>query len=263
MIKILCLGDVVGDEGVGFLEGGGRLRALSAKLGADLVIVNGENSARGNGISIESAERLYDAGADVITGGNHTWKRREIYPMLDDAEYLVRPANYPAEAPGMGYVMADVRGYRILVMNMCGTVYMDPLTPPADTAERIFKAERGRYDFAVCDFHAEATSEKLFFARYFDGRFAAVFGTHTHVATADVQILPGGTGYITDLGMCGSHSGILGVKTSSVVHKYTVKTPLQFEACTGERQITGALFEIDEKTGKCTHAERVFVSEKN
>ncbi len=261
MIKILCLGDVVGDEGVSFLERGGRLRALASRLGAELVIVNGENSARGNGISVESAERLIDAGADIITGGNHTWKRREIYTKLDDADYLVRPANYPAEAPGMGYVIANVKGYRVLVMNMCGTVYMENLTPPAECAERILKNERSKYDFAVCDIHAEATSEKLFFGRYFDGRFAAVFGTHTHVATADVQILEGGTGYITDLGMCGSHSGILGVKTSSIVHKYTVKTPLQFEACTGDCQLNGAFFEIDEKTGRCTRAERVFERE--
>ncbi len=261
MIKILCIGDTVGDEGVSFLEKGGRLRALRTKLGADLVIVNGENSARGNGISVESAERLYDAGADVITGGNHTWKRREIYSMLDDADYIIRPANYPSEAPGMGYLIANVKGYRVLVMNLCGTVYMEPITPPADCAERILKAERGKYDIAVCDIHAEATSEKLFFARYFDGRISAVFGTHTHVATADVQVLPGGTGYITDLGMCGSHSGILGVKTSSIVHKFTVKTPLQFEASVGECQLNGAIFEIDEKTGRCTRAERVFERE--
>ncbi len=263
MIKILCLGDVVGDEGVSFLEHGGRLRSLRTRLGAELVIVNGENSARGNGISVESAERLYDCGADIITGGNHTWKRREIYTMLDDAEYLVRPANYPSEAPGMGYVIADVRGCRVLVMNLCGTVYMEPIYPPAECAERILKNERGKYDVAVCDIHAEATSEKMFFARFFDGRISAVFGTHTHVATADIQILSGGTGYITDVGMCGSHSGILGVKTESIIHKFTVKTPLQFEASVGERMLNGAYFEIDEKSGRCTRAERISETEKS
>lgn len=257
MIKVLCLGDVVGEEGVSYLESKGRLRDLGRRLKADLIIVNGENSARGNGISVESATRLYDCGADIITGGNHTWKRREIYSMLDDAEYLVRPANYPSEAPGMGYVIADVKGYRILVMNLCGTVYMDPLFPPAECAERILKNEKGKYDFAICDFHGEATSEKMFFARYFDGRISVVFGTHTHVATADAQVLPGGTGYITDLGMCGSHSGILGVKTESVIHKYTVKTPLQFEASVGDQRLNGAVFEIDESSGKCLRAERV------
>lgn len=256
MIKILCLGDVVGEEGVALLENG-VLRKLDQKYNADLIIVNGENSAEGNGISRDSANRLYDCGADIITGGNHTWKRREIYSMLDDEDFLIRPANYPAEAPGMGYVIAEVRGYRVLVMNLLGVVYMDPLTPPADTAERILRNEKGKYDIAVCDLHAEATSEKLFFARYFDGRISAVFGTHTHVATADAQILPGGTGYVTDLGMCGSHAGILGVKTESIVHKYTVKTPVMFEPAKGNCQYHGAFFEIDEQSGRCVRCERV------
>lgn len=257
MINLLCLGDVVGEEGVSFLESGGRLRKLREKYSADLVVVNGENSAQGNGISVDSATRLYDCGADVITGGNHTWKWREVYSMLDDGEYMVRPANYPAEAPGMGYAIADVRGYRILVINVLGVVYMDPITPPHLTVERILKNEKGRFDLAICDIHAEATSEKLFFARYFDGKLAAIFGTHTHVATADAQVLPGGTGYITDLGMCGSMNGILGVKSESIIHKFTVKTPNKFESATGNCMINGAYFELDEKTGKCTRAERV------
>lgn len=255
MIKILCLGDVVGEEGTAAVER--HLPALIRSVGADLVIVNGENSADGNGISRDSAERIYDAGADVITGGNHTFKRREIYSMLDDEEYMIRPANYPAEAPGMGYVIADVRGYRVLVMNVMGCVYMDNLAQPHETIERILRNEKGRYDMAVCDVHAEATSEKLFLGRYFDGRLSVLVGTHTHVATADCQILPGGTGYITDLGMCGSMNGILGVKTESVVHKYTVKTPVLFEPASGNVKLSGAVFEVDEKTGKCLRAERV------
>ena len=219
--------------------------------------MNGENSADGNGISKNSAERIYDAGADVITGGNHTFRRREIYTALDDEEYLIRPANYPAEAPGMGYVIADVNGYRVLVINVLGCVYMDPMIPPHETIEKILRAEKGRYDLSVCDVHGEATSEKLFLGRYFDGRLSVVFGTHTHVATADCQILPGGTGYITDLGMCGSHNGILGVKTQSIVHKFTVKTPVLFEPASGNVKLNGALFELDEKTGKCIGAHRV------
>lgn len=260
MLKILCLGDVVGVEGVRFLESGGRLRELRSKYKAELVIVNGENSAEGNGISRDSAERIYNSGADIITGGNHTWKRREIYDMLDDAEYMIRPANYPDSAAGMGYVIADVRGIRVLVINVCGNVYMEPVTPPAECVERILKKESGRYDLAVCDIHAEATSEKLFFARYFDGRISAVFGTHTHVPTADICILPGGTGYITDLGMCGSTNGILGVKTEAIVHKFTVRTPVLFEPAHGACRINGAYFELDESTGKCTKATRIEVT---
>lgn len=255
MLRILCLGDVVGEEGTAAVER--HLPALIRSVGADLVIVNGENSADGNGISRMSAERIYDAGADVITGGNHTYKRREIYSMLDDEEYMIRPANYPAEAPGMGYVIADVRGYRVLVMNVMGCVYMDSFAQPHETIEKILRSEKGRYDAAVCDVHGEATSEKLFLGRYFDGRLSVLFGTHTHVATADCQILPGGTGYITDLGMCGSHNGILGVKTESIVHKFTVKTPVLFEPAVGNVKLSGAVFDVDEKTGKCVKAERI------
>lgn len=255
MMKVLCLGDVVGEEGTAAIEK--SLPGLIRETRADLTIVNGENSADGNGISKNSAERIYDAGADVITGGNHTFRRREIYTALDDEEYLIRPANYPAEAPGMGYVIADVNGYRVLVINVLGCVYMDPMTPPHETIEKILRAEKGRYDLSVCDVHGEATSEKLFLGRYFDGRLSVVFGTHTHVATADCQILPGGTGYITDLGMCGSHNGILGVKTQSIVHKFTVKTPVLFEPASGNVKLNGALFELDEKTGKCIGAHRV------
>ena len=257
MIRILCLGDVVGEEGVRMLEQGGRLRKLITDKKADLTIVNGENSAEGNGISKESAERLSDAGADVITGGNHTWKRRDVYRTLDEGDCLLRPANYPADAPGVGYLIAEVRGYRVLVLNVAGNVYMEPVAPPADITARILKNERGNYDLSVCDIHAEATSEKLFFARYFDGKLSAVFGTHTHVQTADEQILPGGTGYITDAGMCGSMAGILGVKTESIVHKFTVRTPVQFEPAKGDCHIHGVLFGIDEKTGKCLYVERI------
>ena len=257
MIRVLCLGDVVGEEGVRFLERDGRLRKLASSKRADLIVVNGENSAPGNGISRESAERLLDAGADVITGGNHTWKQRDAARLLDDGESLIRPCNYPADAPGMGYLIADVRGYRVLVLNAAGVVYMDPVTPPADAVSRILKSERGNYDLSVCDLHAEATSEKLFFARYFDGKLSAVFGTHTHVQTADEQILPGGTGYITDVGMCGSMNGVLGVKTESVVHKFTVRTPVRFDPAEGNPALHGVLFSLDEKTGKCTAVERI------
>lgn len=257
MIKILALGDVVGSEGVAYLEKGSRLRKLIRDTGALLTIVNGENSADGNGITRNSAESLFDAGADIITGGNHTWKQKDIYQALDDEEYLVRPANYPSEAPGNGYVIADTGRTRVLVMNLLGTVYMDPVYPPVDTAEKILKNEKGRYDIAVCDLHAEATSEKLFFARHFDGRISAVFGTHTHVQTADNRVLPGGTGFITDLGMCGSAAGILGVRTDCVEHKFMVKTPVRFEPASGDCGLCGALFEIDENSGKCTSCERI------
>ncbi len=258
MIKLLCLGDVVGCAGVDALENGG-MRRLREKYSPDLVVVNGENAAEGNGLSVEAANRLYDCGADVITGGNHTWRKRELYRLLDEGEFCIRPANYPAEAPGMGYVLVVVQDKTVLVANLAGCAFMEPVTPPFEALARILNRESGRYDFAVCDFHAEATSEKLALARQFDGKLAALWGTHTHVATADLQILPGGTGYITDLGMCGSHSGVLGVKTESILHKYLVKTPVLFEPAVGDVQIHGAVFTIDPDTGKCVKTEQIFV----
>ena len=247
----------MGKDGTEYLSSGGRLGKLKEQYRADLVIVNGENSADGNGMTLASAESIYRSGADVITGGNHTFKWREIYDMLDDGGYAIRPANYPAVAPGHGCKIVDAKGYRVLVMNLMGTVFMDPLTPPIDCAKRILAAEEGKYDIAVCDFHAEATSEKICFARYFDGKISAVFGTHTHVQTADAQILPEGTGYITDLGMCGSHNGVLGVRTEDIIKKFTERVPVKFNQAHGNVKLTGALFEIDPKTKKCTHAEGI------
>ncbi len=257
MIKILCIGDVVGKEGVDYLSSGGRLRRLRQQYGADLVIVNGENSAEGNGMTLASMDGILQSGADVITGGNHTFKWREIYDTLDDGGCAIRPANYPAVAPGLGYTVVDIRGYRVLVMNLIGTVYMEAVTPPIDCAKRILSVEAGKYDIAVCDFHAEATSEKICFARYFDGQLSVIFGTHTHVQTADAQLLPEGTGYITDLGMCGSHNGVLGVRSEDIIKKFTEHVPVRFNPAHGNVKLTGAYFEVDPKTKKCLRAEGV------
>lgn len=256
LLKILCIGDVVGNGGCRYLEGG-RLRKKARELGADLIIVNGENSASGNGMSRDSAHSLLDSGADVVTGGNHTFKRREIYDMLDDERALLRPANYPSSVPGVGYGIYDCNGWRVLVINLLGCVFMESLASPFETAEKILNSEKGRYDISIIDIHAEATSEKMCLARYLDGKASVVFGTHTHVQTTDATVLPGGTGYITDLGMTGSMNGILGVKTENIIHKFTIKTPIFFEAAEGNEAAHGALFTVDTQTGKCTAAEAV------
>jgi len=255
-MRILCLGDVVGDEGVTFLSRGRRLSRLRDTLGADLVIVNGENSAAGNGMSAASAEALFDAGADVLTGGNHTWRRRDVYSLLDDRQEVLRPANFPAQAPGHGWCITEAAGRRVLVINLSGCVYMEAVDSPFTAADRILRENEGRYDAAVLDIHAEATSEKMALARYLDGRVSAVFGTHTHVATSDAQVLPGGTGYITDVGMCGSHAGILGVATEPILHKFLVKTPVTFTPASGNCALHGVLFTLD-GNGKCTEARGI------
>ncbi len=251
IIKILTLGDVVGKEGMACLTDGRRLAKLREETGADLVIVNGENASPSNGITADDAKTLLAAGADVITGGNHTFRHKNIYPMLDECGPVLRPANYPSAAPGCGYYIGEAKGYRVLVMNIAGCVYMDALASPFETADKLLAQNEGRYDIAVLDIHAEATSEKIALARYLDGRVSAVFGTHTHVQTADAQVLPAGTGYITDLGMCGSMNGVLGVKTDCIIHRFTVHTPRVFEPAEGNAEIHGALFEIDTATGKC------------
>ena len=255
-LKILALGDVIGAGGCQYLSGG-RLRKMRDALGAQFVIVNGENSSAGNSPSPDSMEEIFEAGADVITGGNHTFKKRQIYDYLDSHPMAIRPANYPADAPGDGYCIADCMGWRILVINLLGTTFMDALDNPFKAVDSILQRNKGKYDVAVVDIHAEATSEKLCMGRYLDGRVGAVFGTHTHVQTADARVLPGGTGYITDLGMTGSEAGVLGVKTECIIHKFTNRTPVFFEPAEGEVAAHGALFTVDTQTGLCTEAVAV------
>lgn len=256
-IKILALGDTVGSSGTTYLAAERKLQRMRSTLGVHLVVANAENSAEGNGTLPQSADALFDAGADVLTGGNHTFRRREFYNMLDDCENVLRPANLPAAAPGHGYTVYNADGIRILVMNLIGTVYMDPVASPFETADAILKRMEGEFDVALVDFHAEATSEKLALARYLTGRVSVLWGTHTHVQTADASVLGGKTGYISDLGMVGSPDGILGVKSEPVLHKFLVKTPVRFETQHGNEHATGAVFTVDTETGNCISAETI------
>ncbi|MBR0302816.1 MAG: TIGR00282 family metallophosphoesterase [Clostridia bacterium] len=250
--KILALGDVVGERGTGYLCRPGFLGGIKKEYGVDFTVANGENSAKGNGLTPESARALFDAGVDVITGGNHSWKRNSVYSLLDDDDRIVRPANYPGAAPGHGSTVISAAGVRVLVINLSGNAFMlEPVSSPFECVDAILDAERGRYDVSVVDFHAEATSEKIAMGWYLDGRASAVFGTHTHVQTSDARVLPGGCGYITDLGMCGSPNGVLGVKTDCILHKFTVHTPCRFEEAVGDEELSGAVFEIDPSSGKC------------
>ncbi len=254
-IKLLAVGDVVGQDAVAYLQG--ALRRVASEYNADVVVVNGENSAVGNGIDASSAKALLDAGADVITTGNHVFRHSSFHSFLNNSERVVRPLNFPSECPGNGYTYVNVYGYRLMIMNVMGVVYGEPLGCPFETVEKALKREEGRFDAAILDIHAETTSEKAAVARYFDGRLSVVFGTHTHVQTADARVLPRGTGFITDLGMCGPVESILGVESGCVIDKLRLHLPKKFDIAGGAVEATGAVFEIDTDTGRCVSARTV------
>lgn len=255
MLKILTIGDVVGTAAITHLRT--HLWSVRSRLAADFVIANGENASDIHGLSHADAEALLDCGIDLLTMGNHTYGRRDLYGFLDNDPRIIRPANFPPAAPGQGYTTVRIAGWRALIINVQGQIYMEPLADPFDTVERILAREKGDYDFAVMDVHAEATSEKLALARVFDGRIAAIFGTHTHVPTADEQILPHGSGYITDLGMSGPVDGILGTNADAVIAKLRTHMPQRFTVADGPIRACGALFEIDPSTGRCASVKRI------
>lgn len=255
MLKILTIGDVVGTAAITYLKK--NLWGVRARLAADYVIANGENASDIHGLTAADAQALLDSGIDLLTMGNHTYGRRDLYSFLDSDPHIIRPANFPPAAPGQGYVTVRVNGYRMLVLNIQGLVFMEPLADPFDTVERILNKEQGDYDFAVMDIHAEATSEKLALARVFDGRIAAMFGTHTHVPTADECILPRGSGYITDIGMTGPTGGILGTDAAAVIEKFRTHMPQRFTVAQGDIRAYGALFEIDPDAGRTHKVQRI------
>ena len=256
-MKILTIGDVVGRRAIEYLSG--KLRKTAASLGADLVVCNGENASEIHGLALRDAEALLDCGVDLITLGNHAFGSRDIYGYLDDnTNRVIRPANYPAACPGVGYTTLEVSGLRILCMNLSGTAFMDPLDNPFTVADRILDREKGDYDMALLDFHAEATSEKLAMGYHLDGRVNIVFGTHTHVPTADTRVLPKGTGYVTDLGMTGPVNGILGTDAEAVLTKMRTHMPVRFTVADGEIQAQGVLFTLEDREPyRCLKAERV------
>lgn len=253
-MNILCIGDVVGSVGCAHLQK--VLPALKRELAVDVCIVNGENSADGNGLLPASAAAIFAAGADVITGGNHTFRRREILDELERSDTLLRPANYPGGVPGQGMTVIDRGRYQVTVINLLGTVYMESLESPFEALDRLLE-QAGRPRFCVVDFHAEATAEKKALAFYADGRVSAVFGTHTHVATADEQMLPEGTGYITDVGMTGPVVSCLGVRPELSIARMRTKLPVRFLTAEGACAMDGVLFTLDDRTGHTVAVRRV------
>ena len=256
-MKILAVGDVVGRRSVEYLSK--SLRKTAASLGADFVVCNGENASEIHGLCKADAEALLDAGADLITLGNHAFGSRDLYGFLDDrSDAIIRPANYPAACPGSGYTLCSVNGLRLLCMNLSGTAFMDELDNPFSVVDRILEREKGSYDVALLDFHAEATSEKLAMGYHLDGRVNIVFGTHTHVPTADTRILPKGTGYVTDLGMTGPTNGILGTDAQAVLYKMRTHMPVRFTVADGAIEAQAVLFTLENKApDRCIKVERV------
>lgn len=242
-MRILALGDIVSPNAVEQL--GKRLWNFRKENKIDFVVANGENASRGNGLDTNHAKEMLDYGVDVITGGNHIWQKNNLRDFLDSSKNIVRPLNFPSTSAGNGYTIIDCNGLKILVLNVSGTIYMESLACPFDAVEKVLEKEKGNYDLSLLDVHAEATSEKYALARYFDGRINGIFGTHTHVQTADEQILPKGTGYITDLGMCGPTDSILGVKSEIIIEKLRSKMPARFEFAEGDIRFNGVIFDFD------------------
>ena len=256
-MNILCIGDVVGSTGIDYLMK--TLPSFKKSHSVDFVIANGENSYSGIGLTPTSAKSLFDCGVDVITSGNHAFKRRESYDYYDSCHELVRPANFPEKTtPGRGYTVIDMLKYQVCVINLIGTLFLEPLACPFETIDRIID-ETSKYKIRILDFHAEATSEKKALGYYVDGRLSAVFGTHTHVQTADEAILQNGTGYITDVGMTGASISVLGVKKEDAIALLKEKLPVKLETAQGECHMDCIIFGVDEKTGKTFSVERFSV----
>lgn len=254
-MNILCIGDVIGSVGIAYVHK--HLPTLKRLKSIDVVIANGENSADTNGITPDSANALLNCGVDLLTTGNHSFQRKESYSLYENPNIpVIRPANYPGKAPGVGSYVIDLGRWRIRVINMMGTVSMNPvLDCPFDTSDALLKDIDEKV--VIMDLHAEATAEKRALACWLDGRVSAIFGTHTHVQTADEQILPKGTGFITDAGMTGPVDSVIGVSVEAAIEKMRTKMPVRLNYADGRCMLNGVIFTVDEKSGKTTAVERI------
>lgn len=256
-MKILMIGDIVGQPGRAIVRS--MVPKLRRELGLDLVVANAENAASGNGITRATADEILSAEIDILTGGNHIWDKREIMDWIDDEPRLVRPANYPEGTPGKGYILTETAKHiKVAVINLSGRVFMPPLDCPFQTVDHILKKIERVADFILVDFHAEATSEKVAFGYYTDGRVSAVVGTHTHIQTADARILPKGTAYITDVGMTGPYDSVLGVRKDLAITSFLTHLPQRFEVAKGHSQFNAVLIEFDSITGKTKDIENLY-----
>lgn len=259
-MKILFVGDVVGSPGRDMVSE--YLPKLKAKYRPQFTIINGENAAGGKGITEKIYRGFLEKGANVITLGNHTWDNREIFEFIDEAKYMIRPANFPDGTPGKGLIFININGVEIAVINLQGRTFLPPLDDPFRKADELINTAKVKTNIIFVDFHAEATSEKQAMGWYLDGRVSAVVGTHTHVQTADNRILPKGTAYITDVGMTGPYDGILGMDREVVLKRFLSSLPVRFEVPkTGRNQLSACLIDIDQKTGISKRIDTILINE--
>ena len=256
-MNVLAIGDIVGARGCAFVAK--HLPHLKRLKGIDYCVANAENAFNGLGISPELADGLLSAGVDMITTGNHVFRNKGVYEYLDSCRYILRPANYYDNNPGRGVAVADFGPWRAGIINLSGQAFLEHAGNPLWCVDRLLEEVAG-CRVILLDFHAEATAEKRAMGYYLDGRVSAVFGTHTHVQTADEQILPAGTGYITDLGMTGCIDSVLGVTPESSVAWLKSGLPAKFAVAEGPQMLCGCVFEIDSATGRCTGVERICVT---
>lgn len=257
-MKILAVGDIVGESGVKKLKG--ILPKIKKEENIDFVITNGENSAGGMGITEKNFKEIIEAGTNVITMGNHTWGKKDIFKFIDDPK-LLRPANYPKGVVGKGLGIYEYNGKKIAVMNFMGRVDINILTEnPFIMAKEMVEELQDKVDIIVIDFHAEATAEKIAMARYLDGKITILFGTHTHVQTGDEQIFPNGTAYITDLGMTGPKNSVIGMDVQASIKRFETTLPEKYKLAEGECIFNGVIFNIDDNTNKVTDIKRLYLA---
>ena len=259
-MKVIIIGDVVGKPGRKVLVG--TLKRLKEEHEAEFVIANVENAAEGAGVVPKVGDEILSAGVDVMTSGNHIYDKKEVIQYIENQPRLLRPANYAPDAPGRGlWLGSTASGTQVAVINIQGRIFMPPTDCPFRTADRLLAEIGNRASIVIVDHHAEATSEKLAMGRYLDGRVSVVVGTHTHVQTADEQILPGGTGYITDLGMTGPYDSVIGVQSHLVITRFVRGLPIRYQTASENPQLHGVVAEIDEPTGTAVSLVRLQVKE--
>lgn len=259
-MKLLFIGDVVGSPGRKMVET--YLPKLKEKYRPSVTILNGENAAAGKGITEKIYKNFLSWGTQVVTLGNHAWNKQEVFDFIDDAKYLIRPANFPKNNPGKGIVYLNVNGLEVAVINLQGRTFMQPIDDPFYIIDELIDEAKQRTNIIFIDFHAETTSEKQALGWYVDGRVSAIVGTHTHTQTADERILPKGTGYITDVGMTGPYDSILGVEKDAVLKRFTTNLPVRFEVDEkGRNQLNGIFISMDVNSGKTVDIKRILIND--